>query len=95
MLLEVLYPDMYMLTPILSILVILILLIFMIYLYMKMRVWPVMLIVYLFSLVIGMNSIATEHIPYTPYFQIFFLLIQSVIFIITSFELYKKPRCKK
>ena len=48
------------------------------------------LIIFLFSLLIGVISLTEYIIPFTPYLQFFFLLFQSSIFIITSLEVYKK-----
>lgn len=92
MLLEIPYPDLYMLTPVLNIIVMMFLLILMIYFYGRNRVFPIMLIIFLFSLIIGVNSFSVHNIPFTPYFQLFFLLIQAVFFTLTSFDLYSSVK---
>ena len=60
-----------------SILILMIMIIFMFYLYQKVRLFLPELVVFLFSLVIGVYSLSSA-IPYTPWFQIFFILVQSV-----------------
>ena len=80
----------YILTPVLTIFMLIILMVVMIYFYMKMRIFPVILIVYLFSIIIGINSMTTGDIPFTPYFQTFFLLLQSVFFLLTAQAVFKK-----
>lgn len=76
-------------TPILSLFFIIFLIGIMIFCYLKMRVFLVILTIYLFSLIIGIMFLSLENIPFTPYLQIFFILIQSVIFIVVSLELYE------
>ncbi|GAH57233.1 unnamed protein product, partial [marine sediment metagenome] len=43
-----------------------------------MRLFLPILIVFLFSLIIGINSMSLEYIPFNPYVSIFFILFQSV-----------------
>lgn len=63
-----------------SMFVLVLLMILMIYLYQKVRKFLPELVVFLFSIVIGMLSISSLGIPYTPWIQIFFILIQGVFF---------------
>ena len=63
--------------------------VFMVIMYMKVRIFLVILIIYLFSLIIGINSLSLEYIPFNPYFSIFFILFQSSFFISISLEIYK------
>ncbi|MBA7494961.1 hypothetical protein ES702_05539 [subsurface metagenome] len=81
-------PDLYMLTPVLTILVMVFLLILMIYFYSKTRVFPIILTIFSFSLIFGVYSLEIENIPFTPYFQIFFLTIQGMLFILTALNVY-------
>ena len=76
--------------PFLALFILVILLIIMITLYLKMRVFLPILVVFLFSLIIGFNSIAIENIPLNPYLSIFFILFQSVVFLETSLQQYKR-----
>ena len=78
------------LQPFLAIFILIILLVIMLILYLKMRLFLPILVVFLFSLVIGMNSLTLEYIPFNPYVSIFFILFQSVIFIETSLQQYKR-----
>lgn len=77
------------LQPFLGVFVLIILMIIMIILYWKIRIWLAILIVFLFSLIIGINSLSLEYIPFNPYFSIFFILFQSSFFIMRSIEIYK------
>ena len=75
--------------PFLALFVLIIFITLMILAYYKFRIFLVILIIYLFSIVIGVMSIGINDIPFTPYLQIFFLVFQSIFFIITILELYK------
>lgn len=76
--------------PFLAVFILIILLVIMLILYLKMRLFLPILVVFLFSLIIGINSMSLEYIPFNPYLSIFFILFQSVIFIETSLQQYKR-----
>lgn len=57
-----------------------ILIVLMIYFYMKVKEFLPILVVFLFSIVIGMVSFGGAFIPFMPWFQICFMLIQTVFF---------------
>jgi len=76
--------------PFLAVFILVILLVIMIILYLKMRLFLPILVVFLFSLIIGINSMSLEYIPFNPYVSVFFILFQSVIFIETSLQQYKR-----
>ena len=80
------------LQPFLAIIILLILLTIMMVLYLKMSLYLPILVVFLFSLIIGANSIAIENIPLNPYLSIFFILFQSVMFIEKSLQQYKTTK---
>ena len=73
----------------LTVFLLIFLMIFMIVLYIKVRRFLLILIIFLFSLILGINSLSVD-IPLSPYFQILFILFQSCFFLITSIELYTK-----
>lgn len=75
--------------PIMSLFAIIFLFMLMIYCYMKIRVFLVILVVYIFSLVIGVVSFNESVIPFTPFLQIFFLVFQTIIFIIVCLEVFR------
>lgn len=77
-------------TSIFSILVLFLLMIIMIIVYAKMRVFLVILVIFLFSIVMGMTALQDFSIPFSPYLQIFFLMFQTVIFILTSLGAYNE-----
>lgn len=62
----------------------------MIYFYMKIKEILPILITYLLSLVIGIVCITGQYIPFTPYFQIFFLSIQTSFCIMSALDFYEK-----
>ena len=78
------------LQPFISLFILIILMIIMIILYMKVRIWLAILIVFLFSIILGITSISVENIPLNPYFSIFFILFQSVFFLMFSLEVFKR-----
>ena len=59
---------------------------FMLYFYMKARVFLAVLVVFLFSLVMGALSFTFYMYPFYPYFTVFFLMIQSVLFMLTCLD---------
>lgn len=89
MLFEIIPEFTNLLTPILGIVILIVLMIVMFQLYIKARRFLPVLVVFIFSIVIGMNSLTESNIPFTPYFQIFFIIFQSVFFLMTSLDLYK------
>jgi len=76
--------------PIMVLFVIIFLFGLMIFCYLKIRVFVVILGIYLFSLIIGILALSESIIPFTPYLQIFFLIFQTIIFIIVSIEVFNK-----
>ena len=66
--------------PFLSVAVMLFLMMLTIACYMKWRYFLVMITLFLFSIVIGMISIAEASIPFTPWFQIFFMVFETIFF---------------
>ena len=62
----------------------------MLYCYMKVRIFLVILVIYLFSLIIGFSALNESIIPFTPYLQLFFLVFQTIIFIIVALEVFRK-----
>lgn len=49
----------------------------------------IILTVFLFSIIIGTTAIVEFAIPFSPYLQLFFLLFQTIFFILTALESYK------
>lgn len=74
--------------PLMTFFVIIFLFAIMIFCYLKIRVFVVILAIYLFSLVIGITAMNESIIPFTPFLQLFFLLFQTIIFVITSIEVF-------
>lgn len=86
------YPDLYLVSPILGTVILILLMLVMVEMYLKMRRFLPIIVVYLFSLIIGMTSLSEGNIPFTPWFQLFFLMFQSAIFIMVSIDLYNDNR---
>jgi len=74
-----------------SLLILVLLILLMLYLYTKEEFEPI-LIVFLFSLFIGIMSLSLVNIPFTPWFQIFFMLFQTIMFFLKAFEYYYNKR---
>lgn len=66
--------------------IILVLIVLMTVLYAKLRVYPIIIVVFAFSLIIGVNSLSLS-LPLTPYFQVFFLTYQTIVLFMASFDL--------
>ena len=75
--------------PIMSLFVIIFLFGLMIFCYLKIRIFLVILVIYLFSLVIGISSFDESTIPFTSYLQIFFLIFQTILFFITALDTFQ------
>lgn len=76
--------------PIMTFFAIIFLFAIMIFCYLKIRIFVVILGIYLFSLIIGILSFNESVIPFTPYLQIFFLFFQTTIFVVVSIEVFEK-----
>jgi len=63
-----------------SIIFIIMLMVLMIYCYVKIDSFLPVLVVFLFSIVIGMISFSGSYLPFTPWFQLFFMLFQTIFF---------------
>jgi len=60
--------------------------------YSKKRIEFVpILIVFLFSIIIGIGSFSIQ-LPLTPYFQIFFILFQTIFFVLAALNYYTNKR---
>lgn len=75
-----------------TIIIMVLLLILMIYFYLKVRKFLPILVIFLFSLIIGMATLSSFVVPFYPWFNVFFILFQSVIFMLTSLDLYNEVK---
>lgn len=64
----------------------------MIFCYLKIRVFIVILGIYLFSLVIGIIAFNESVIPFTPYLQIFFLIFQTILFVLVVIQTFENDK---
>ena len=78
------------LNTILSLFTLFTLIVIMLILYFKVRIFLLILNIFLFSLVFGAISMLQFDIPFSPYLQTFFLLFQTTFFIMTVLDNYKK-----
>lgn len=60
----------------------------MVYFYLRVRKFLVILTVFLFSIVFGISALFIASFPFTPYFQLFFIAFQSVMFLKTTQDYY-------
>lgn len=75
--------------------IILMLMILMIYYHKKLNMYPTIIIIYLFSIVVGIESFLHQHTPFSPIFEIFALLFQSSLFIQYAIEYYTNEKRKR
>ena len=83
------------LTPLLDVGILLCFMILMVYLYSKFRIFPLVLLTALISLIIGVVSIDLQYNPFTPFFQVFFILFQTLFFVKTSIDLFQEVNKRK
>lgn len=76
--------------PYITFLSLIFLLVLHLYCYVKIRRFLINLVIYLFSLIIGYQAFNESTIPFTPFFQIFFLFFQTTILLIMSIEVRTK-----
>ncbi len=74
----------------LSIFIISLLMLAMIYFYFKHKVFLIIFTIFLFSIIFGFAAFTVVLFPFTPYLQIFFMLFQSSIFLITTENLFSQ-----
>ena len=80
---------------VLSFLILFNLIVFMLFFYFKIsnkNELLIILLIFLFSLIIGVISITENILPFSPYLQIFFLLFQTIFFILTSLNYYNDKK---
>ena len=51
----------------------------MLYLFMNAYDWNLILVTHLFSMMIGVLSMAIATVPFTPFFSLFFIVFQTII----------------
>lgn len=76
------------------ILILLVLIILMIYSYRNLKDILPVIVIYGFSLIIGMESLSHIHTPFSPMIEIFFLVFQSTIFLLSAMNLFQKNKTK-
>ena len=70
------------------------LILLMIYCYKKIDDYLPIIAIYGFSLVMGIEAFAHPHSPFTPTFELFFLVFQSFLFMMTALEFRDKRKRK-
>ncbi len=75
--------------PLLATFILIVVMLFSTYYYLKVRNWIVESVIFVFSLVIGGMSLSIE-LPMYPYFQVFFIVYEAVLFMLTSISLYQR-----
>ncbi len=69
------------------ILMLVLMMVFMIYAYKIIRKFLPVLIIFLFSIIMGISTMSIVGFPHTPWFQLFFILFQTIIFYYSVLEL--------
>ena len=67
----------------------------MLYIYKNIKEMLIIIIVYGFSLIIGIEYLAHGHPPFSPMIEIFFILFQSGVFLQSSIEYFENYKNKK
>lgn len=78
----------YVFAPFINVFILIFFIGLMIFAVYKFRYFLVILTIFLFSLIIGIDSISINETPFTPYLQIFFMIFQTLIFIRFTFEVF-------
>ena len=74
-----------------SMLIVLMCLMLIIYMKASVELYPIILVLLLASLILGVASMSiTPTMPFTPMFQVIFLLFQVIIFILASVDTFMK-----
>jgi hypothetical protein len=81
--------DLMIIEPLLATVILIVIMLFSTYFYLKTRNWIIETVIFLFSLIIGAIALSVP-IPMYPYFQMFFLIYQTIIFILTSLQMYER-----
>ena len=76
--------------PLINFFMLIFLIILSLYCYTKVRRYLISLVVFLFSLIIGIRSMSETEMPFTPYIQVFFIVFQVIIILLMSLELRNK-----
>ena len=76
-------------TEVLAALLLIVLICFNIYIYLKVRRWVIIVLCFMFSIIFSVGSF-DYNVPFSPYLQIFYILISGIVFLITSMEAYSK-----
>lgn len=86
---SVYYPDF---EPLITIFIMIFMIAVNLFVYRKIRIWYVMMAIYVYSIYVWFASLSIVDMPLFPVFQNFFLLIQTLIFIARTYQVSKKKR---
>ena len=69
----------------------------MLYCYRKIKDILPIIVVYMFSLILGMDGFVHNHVltEFSPMFEIFFIVFQSIIFLLASLDYNENRKNKK
>jgi hypothetical protein len=75
-----------------AVILMIVLMVVMLYMYKKVKIFPLIATMFIINLVIGVNALSIENIPFTPWFQILFILFSFILFIMDAIDFftYKK-----
>lgn len=75
--------------PTISIFLMIVMIVLMLFFYLKHDKFMIILLIYLFSLIIGIQSISISTFPLNPYFQLFFILFQTLILLYDALKTFR------
>lgn len=78
------------LSPLITVMIFVILIGLMLIAFYKIKIYEIVLIIFLFSLFIGIMSISQNILVFTPNFQIFFILFQGILLFYASIHREKR-----
>lgn len=77
------------------ILLLIVLLVLMIYYSKRTKYYITIIVIYMFALVIGFESLQHSHTPFSPMIEIFFVLFHTSLFIQSAIDYYTLDKMKR
>lgn len=84
------YSELFPTSLLTSVFILLFMLLLMLLVIWKFKIWILGLIIFIFSIIFGTMAFGIAELPFQPYLPLFFLVIQSILFIKLSLDTWKK-----
>ena len=79
-----------MLMPLAIIFILIVIMLFTLMIYIKARIFVLMLVIFSISLILGIQAISIPDLPFNPWFPILFMLWEFTFFLFTTLETFAK-----